>query len=38
MINLADFFSVTRNLAIKLAGQKIFLNMRFSEGLNFGSC
>ena len=38
MINLADFFSETRNFVIKPAGQKIFLNMRLSTILNFGSC
>jgi len=38
MINLADFFSETRNFVIKPASQKIFLNMRLSTILNFGSC
>jgi len=38
MINLADFFSETRNFVIKPANQKIFLNMRLSTILNFGSC
>jgi len=37
MINLADFFSQTRNFAIKLASQKIFSNMRLSAKLNFES-
>ncbi len=34
-INLADFFSQTRNFAIKPAGQKIFLNMPLSTRLCF---
>jgi len=37
MISLANFFSATRNLSIKLASQKIFLNTRLSSILNFGS-
>jgi len=36
-INLAYFYSATRNFGIKPASQKIFLNMRLSSRINFGS-